>query len=487
MMASGKCVVFSQGAVKLMKQHCISPSSFSVLSKRFVDVKDVMDFIDDDGQTRQALKRQTIPLIFPNSPNVRDYQWESARKLCKKNGFLISPCGSGKTLIGLLIAALNGGNFLVLTTRYAEQWISCLNHFFSFMGNVHIHHYGTSSLPPLFTKTCVIATYSSFSRSTSCTRKRYLKQQTYSTVLLDESHYAASEMYMKLVQDLRKRTRYMCALTATKVREDRELEKLEKIIGSDSHTVQRQILVGHGYVLDVFCSNLIVKYDDAIEDIVNKKTSLCIHPFKMRLLTNVSKKLLLNGHKIIVFCDDLFCIRWSRDILSKTLKVDGSITMHTPMDVRQKIIQTFSASSTPSILFLSRTGDEALDVPIASACIVFCNNWASRRQIVQRIGRITRVWTGPPPQFIVILSDEEDELRVSTHREVYMREHGFVINQIRQEDSHFCVETTDQDHTSYREQLAAAIQKADFSIQTKTEVGHKHPRRPLLNQKKKIK
>lgn len=442
----------------MMRKNRLLESQFKS-SKKFVDVEDVMYFIENMTQSVRQPKN-TIPLFFPKWNKVRDYQWESAFKLCKKSGFLVSPCGSGKTLMALLIASLNGGNFLVLTTRYAEQWRSCLLKYFSFFGSIDLHMYGkesSSRIPSV--KSSVIATYCSFSKKPSCIRKRYLRQQMYSTVLLDESHYAASEEYMKLVRSLRLRANYICALTATKVREDQELAKLEDIVGNTTHTIQRQALVRNGYILDVFCSNLIVAYDDAIEDMVGKRVSLCIHPFKMKLLENVSKRLLMSGHKLIVFCDDIFCLYWSGCILRKSLKVDGIISMQTLPNERQKILNDFTTRDEPSVVLLSRTGDEALDIPIASASIVFCNNWASRRQIVQRIGRITRVSNGPPPQFIVLLSDHAKELQISRHREEYMKEHGFLINELRQEDSHFSVDTSSNDHESYRRDLCLALQQ----------------------------
>ena len=89
-----------------------------------------------------------------------------------------------------------------------------------------------------------------------------------------------------------------------------------------------------------------------------------------------------------MFCDDLFCLHWAHAIAKASCKfVVGTVSMETAMADRTRIIDEFSASQNPVVLFISRTGDEALDIPTASGAIVFRNNWASRRQIVQRIGR----------------------------------------------------------------------------------------------------
>jgi DNA excision repair protein ERCC-3 len=114
--------------------------------------------------------------------------------------------------------------------------------------------------------------------------------------------------------------------------------------------------------------------------------------------------------------------------------------MSTPREERRVIIDSFEHSTNAAILFVSRTGDEALDVPSASAGIVFWNHWASRRQIVQRIGRLSRVSIGPSPVFYVLLADDPREIQASKHREEYLSSHGFVVDNVALADSRFVID-----------------------------------------------
>lgn len=377
-----------------------------------------------------------IPAWILRPHIVRDYQWCVAKLSFRRSGFIVAPCGSGKTLMGLLMAVLNGGRFLVLTTRYAKQWKTTLEQFFVPFGASRVSMFGDddgyrSIEPP----DAVIATYNAFVASTKQSMTtRVLKQLPYETVILDEAHGAAARTNLKLLDALH--AKYIYALTATKVREDAELEKLEARVGPTLVEVDRHMLVKQGFVADVTCLHLIVEYTPVLEAMVGRTTSLAIQPFKTQLLCFALQKLMQKGHRPLVFCDDLFCLHWmARIVKSCGIPVTGIISMKTPNDERDKNIQSFQSANPTSALFLSRTGDEALDIPGATAGIVFWNHWASRRQIVQRLGRIARLSDGPSPVFLILLSDDTKELEVSTHREMYLRNHGFATVRSRQQDS----------------------------------------------------
>ena len=378
-----------------------------------------------------------MPLWVVRPHIVRDYQWYVTKLSFRKSGFIVAPCGSGKTLMGLLLAVLNGGRFLVLTTRYAKQWKTTLDHFFFSFGGSRVRMFGDDDgfcEPP----DAVIATYHAFIAPAQSMMARVLKQLPYETVILDEAHGAAARTNLQLIDALHAKYKY--ALTATKVREDAELEKLEARVGPTLVEVDRHILVAQGFVADVTCLHLIVEYTPVLEAIVGRTMSLAIQPFKTQLLCSVLQKLMKQGHRPLVFCDDLFCLNWTaRIVKSSGIPVTGVISMRTPHDDREKSIQSFQRADPTAVLFLSRTGDEALDIPGATAGIVFWNHWASRRQIVQRLGRIARLSDGPSPVFVILLSDDTKELEVSTHREIYLKNHGFATMRSRQEDSAYSI------------------------------------------------
>lgn len=390
-----------------------------------ITLQDVLNYLDQQKPTRSLTMRHA-PLFIPRSGKVRRYQWECVKHMREESGFVIAPCGCGKTLIGLLAAVLNGGRFMVLTSRYPEQWKTVLDEFFCPI-DAAVTVVVNSTPPPGIMPDVFISTYSAFCPTNE--RLRLMKHLVYDTVVLDEAHCAASSANLAMIDRLHA-VRW-CALTATLVREDKELTKLEERIGPVVAEVDRSRLVREGFIPDVNITNIVVPYDNVaqLESHIGRQNALALHPNKIQALLQVIRVLLAESHKIIVFCDDLFCLRWTSGIVkSSGVPLVGTISMATPMDERTSIIKSFEDSTDGTVLFVSRTGDEALDVPSASAGIVFWNNWASRRQIVQRIGRLSRMHDKKHPVFLTLLADDSKEHEASKHRETYMRQHGFVVH-----------------------------------------------------------
>jgi DNA excision repair protein ERCC-3 len=397
-----------------------------------VSIEDVLQKLECRG-TVTEVNRVRAPLFTPRSELVRAYQWTCVAKMHRRSGFVVAPCGCGKTLMGLLVAVLNGGRFLVLTTRYAQQWKSALDLFFEPLRSVCVvagNQRDGRGLPDV-----VISTYSTFVKLTR--HSRLVRQLVYDTVILDEAHGAASASVLALID--RMHVQYWCALTATKVREDEELTKLEARVGGTVVELDRGYLVENGHIADVDVSNILVPYADecGLEKEIGRVMALALHSNKMQVLLAVLRRLTAEEYKTIVFCDDLFCLDWAAAIVrAAALPLVGQISMRTPFEDRTRLVDAFTTSKT-ALLFVSRTGDEALDIPAASAGVVFWNHWASRRQIVQRIGRLSRVGEGAKPCFIVLLADDDRERRASAHRDLYLQQHGYVIRSTLFEQSRF--------------------------------------------------
>ena len=371
-----------------------------------------------------------LSLFYPKSDaGVRPYQRACTERCERRNGFVVAPCASGKTLMGLLIAARNGGRALVLTPRYAEQWSRVLHQFFDSFDGV-VAQYKSNRRASDTTPDFVISTYAAFLAKPRTAGARELRAMRYRTLILDEAHNAASPAQLRMIKQIS--VQYVVGLTATKVREDRELDKLEAYIGGGTiHTIDRANLVKHRYVEDVRCIDMLVPYDARLEIVVPRAVALTIHPNKVRALCGSLIRLSRRGHKVLVFCDDIFCLHWVHDTVRHLTNVPvvGAISMKTVESKRTQIMTRFECAHGASCLFLSRTGDEALNLPKASAGIVMHNYWGSRRQVVQRIGRIVRIGGDCVPVFLVLISNHARELKATMRRRAYLDEHGFVATQ----------------------------------------------------------
>jgi DNA excision repair protein ERCC-3 len=88
--------------------------------------------------------------------------------------------------------------------------------------------------------------------------------------------------------------------------------------------------------------------------------------------------------QIIVFCDRISVIRF----LAKSLK-RPLLTGDTEVNDRNFVFDMFREGKYKT-LFLSRIGDEAIDLPNATVGIEINIHKGSRRQMLQRLGRIMR-------------------------------------------------------------------------------------------------
>ncbi|CAK9141921.1 unnamed protein product [Ilex paraguariensis] len=91
------------------------------------------------------------------------------------------------------------------------------------------------------------------------------------------------------------------------------------------------------------------------------------------------------GDKIIVFADNLFALTEYAIKLRKPM-IYGA-TSHVE---RTKILEAFKTSREVNTVFLSKVGDNSIDIPEANVIIQISSHAGSRRQEAQRLGRILR-------------------------------------------------------------------------------------------------
>jgi superfamily II DNA or RNA helicase len=81
-------------------------------------------------------------------------------------------------------------------------------------------------------------------------------------------------------------------------------------------------------------------------------------------------------------------------------------------------------------LAFSRAGDTSLDLPRASVVIQISSHHGSRRQEVQRLGRISRIAPGKPPsRFYTLISTDTKEAEDTVRRQQYPTAQGYAYTQ----------------------------------------------------------
>jgi len=130
--------------------------------------------------------------------------------------------------------------------------------------------------------------------------------------------------------------------------------------------------------------------------------------------------------KIIVFSDSRFALERYAAAFKQPM-IHGDTTMKE----REVILTAFREDPAVKVLFLSKVGDVALDVPDANVIIQISSHYGSRMQEAQRMGRILRkkrsakAASGNHAFFYTLLSTDTEEVAWSLRRRRYLVDQGY--------------------------------------------------------------
>merc|ERR1712093_14617 len=103
-----------------------------------------------------------------------------------------------------------------------------------------------------------------------------------------------------------------------------------------------------------------------------------------------------------------------------------------------QILSAFSESTTCNTIFLSKVGDNAIDIPSASVIIQISSHYGSRRQEAQRLGRILRPKQRNPGDrskfnafFYSLVSRDTQEMYYANRRQQFLVEQGYNYHVLR--------------------------------------------------------
>ena len=114
---------------------------------------------------------------------------------------------------------------------------------------------------------------------------------------------------------------------------------------------------------------------------------------------------------------------------------------------RERILASFREADGVPAICLSSVGDEAIDLPNAQVAIQISSNHGSRRQEVQRLGRLQRVNPSSTSDalFYSLLSAGTMEVAEGARRQDYLRNQGYRIVRSRLERNLATGDAADED------------------------------------------
>ncbi len=395
---------------------------------------------------KQMIPKAVDDVLNPlQSPNLKEkvslkpFQYDALESwLNRRRGIIVLPTGAGKTYVALkAMELLNVPTLVVVPTLpLLKQWRDVIESLYHI--DVGVIGGGQERLEPI----TVITYDSAYLRAAELGNR-------FEFVIFDEVHHLAAEGYIEIAEYLV--APYRMGLTATLEREDGRHRLLFPLVGGVVYQLFPRDLSGehlsefdtirirvdmtddekkrYKELVDEYKSSLrragiSIRSLEDFRKLVMRSTSnkaarralLAWHEARKLAINSRAKldvlKDLLESHredKVIIFTEfnDI-----AEEISRKFLI--PLITHGTKNKEREKILQAFRIGAVTKVV-TSKVLDEGIDVPDARVGIIL-GGTGSRREFVQRLGRILRKREGKRAVLYEIISRGTTEVRISSKR-----------------------------------------------------------------------
>ncbi len=377
---------------------------------------------------------------FSGAVELRPYQKEALIKWRRagKRGILVLPTAAGKTYIALKAISLLKTQTLIVvpTLDLIDQWrrrvLECLNIEAGAVG-------GGENTVQMVT----VATYDSAYLQAEVLGNKFM------FIVFDEVHHLASPSFMQIAEMYI--APYRMGLTATYERSDERHTLLPRLVGDLVYTAQMEELAGEHlspYSHEKIYAELTSDEERAYESEMKvfrgylKEKGIVLRSAadfqKFIMLTgrdrrareallarNRALKIALNSDTKLSLLAKQLEAYGDKKILIFTLHNDlvyrisrrfliPALTYQTSKDERREILDNFR-SSKYRVIVTSQVLDEGVDVPDASVGFILSGT-GSKREYIQRLGRLLRRVEGKRAKLVEIVSKETVEVRISHRR-----------------------------------------------------------------------
>ena len=365
---------------------------------------------------------------------LRDYQEEAIEAWIEHDGrgVIALPTGAGKTYIGIAaIARLKLPTLVVVYTKeQLHQWLEKLLKTTTLNRSlIGLYYSEEKRIAPI-----TITTYQTAYRHVEVLSDKF------SLLIVDEVHHLPADKFRIIA--LKLLAPYRMGLSATPYREDGRHEELFRLMGGIVYYRMLQELQDRGYIapyriIPVFVAlrpSEAVEYqrlrkeyqrlasgrnveellrDSAVGDetakkalsILNSMKKLVAHSeAKIEAAKRIVEEELLRGSKILVFTQYLS----QAEIVARKLGAP-LLSGATPRDKRKLVLEGFKRGHY-KVLVMTTVGDEGIDIPDANVGVILSSS-GSRRQFIQRLGRLLRPKPGKEAKLYEIIAKNTFEER----------------------------------------------------------------------------
>lgn len=377
--------------------------------------KELLEWADNDVEN-QAPDFTELSLEPELTIEPRDYQQDALNAWGEndRRGSVVLPTGSGKTFLGIqaIVDSQTSTLVVVPTIDLVNQWYATLKNAFGDQTGIGVLGGGEHEIQPI-----TVTTYDS----------GYLYIDNYGDefglLIFDEVHHAAAPTHQHIPE--MSIAPYRLGLTATYERADQKHIELEDLIGPKVYEEKPQGLTGD-YLSEYETIQMKVDltpeereeydkeytiYSDYLDDSdikiwedggyqkFLKKTATDSHARRALIAKNRAEEIARTAEKKLDTLDTLIKRHHDDRVIIFTANNDFAydiskefivpcITHQTGTDERTEILDRFKTGEY-SMLVTSKVLDEGVNVPAANVGIILSGS-ASKRQYVQRLGRILR-------------------------------------------------------------------------------------------------
>jgi DNA excision repair protein ERCC-3 len=339
------------------------------------------------------------------------------------SGVIVLPCGSGKTIVGILCMDLLQTSTLILTTcvtavrQYKEELLDKTN-----IPEEAIGEYTglKKEVRPITVSTYQIMTYRTRG-SADYPHLELFNRRNWGLIIYDEVHLLPAPVF-QITAALQAHRRL--GLTATLVREDGKEDDVFALIGPKKYDVPWKEMEKQGWIAKALCTEVRVP----LPADVKAEYSVADARAKFRLASENPSKLALTRTILQRHPDEPALVVGM--YLHQLEEIAGPlglpvITGSTPQRTRDRLYGDFKAGRI-RILAVSKVANFAVDLPDASVAIQISGTFGSRQEEAQRLGRILRPKShSRQAHFYSLVSKDTVEQDFALKRQLFLCEQGY--------------------------------------------------------------
>jgi superfamily II DNA or RNA helicase len=320
------------------------------------------------------------PVAYASDLRLREYQAPAVEDLVRQvQGFIVGPCGSGKTVCGIAAIARTGQPAIILVHTYdlLEQWRGAIRHGLGIEAGTIA---GGTASPEVVTVAMVQTLAQMPSEDLETLGRRF------GCVVIDELHHVPAATFRSVLS--RFPGRFRLGLTATPTREDGLTPLLELCVGPCAHTIRHCDLVAAGHLVLPTIVPIATGCAPGGDTHTRFVSKLTLDPGRNRVILDLARREAQAGRSVLVLSGRVeHCGRLAAALCSEGVDA-AALTAKVPRKLRSDILERFRSGDLP-VVCATTLADEGLDVTRLGALVLATPARAEGRT-VQRLGRLMR-------------------------------------------------------------------------------------------------